>query len=197
MTIVAGLLVVKAANRWADHHLVAFGLLCNAVGYAMAAYAGHASSDTWLLLAFVALGAGVGTSETISNDVVLASVSSEKAGAASAISETAYEVGAVLGTAVLGSVLNAVYRHRVLLPAGISHSDAQAATDTLGGAVSIANRVGGATGEALRSSAVAAFDSGVVMTSGIATVLMVAAAAMSWTMLQGGSRRTSSSGSCS
>src|SRR5690625_5987846 len=45
---------------------------------------------------------------TLFRSLILASVPPAKAGAASAVSETAYELGAVLGTAVLGSILTAV-----------------------------------------------------------------------------------------
>ena len=62
---------------------------------------------------------GVGAAETISNDLILSAVPPTKAGAASAISETAYEVGAVLGTAVLGSILTAGYRNGIVAAGGL------------------------------------------------------------------------------
>jgi DHA2 family multidrug resistance protein-like MFS transporter len=54
----------------------------------------------------------------VSNELILASAPPAKAGAASAVSETAYELGAVLGTAVLGGILTAAYRTGIVLPAG-------------------------------------------------------------------------------
>ncbi|MBV7281711.1 MULTISPECIES: MFS transporter [unclassified Corynebacterium] len=183
-TIIAGLLVVRAAMRIDAHLLVTFGLLMNAAGYLMVLFSGRSHSDLGLVLAFMVIGIGVGVAETISNDLILSAVPPEKSGAASAISETAYEVGAVLGTAVLGSVVNAVYRSNVDVPDAISGAAAATARDTLGGAIATAESIGGEAGEALAASARAAFDSGVVVTSAIAVVLMGATATMAFFTLR-------------
>ncbi len=178
VTIVAGLAVVRIARHFSTGAIVAVGLSLNAAGYLAVAFAGPAGSDVGLVLAFVCMGAGVGAAETLSNDLILGSVSPAKAGAASAISETAYEVGAVLGTAVLGSILTAAYRSSVVLPKGLAPADAVAASETLGGAHEVAQTLSASRAEALLSSAHAAFDSGVVVTSAIGVVLMLGAALM-------------------
>lgn len=54
---------------------------------------------------------------TIATDTVLGVVTKERADAASAISETANELGGALGIAILGSVLGAMYRTNLQLPA--------------------------------------------------------------------------------
>ena len=94
------------------------------------------------------VGAGIGLSETLTNDAILASAPAARAGSASAVSETAYEVGAVLGTAVLGSVFGAVYARRWTVPTSIGPVFARDARETLGGAVALAGRVGGVEGQA-------------------------------------------------
>ncbi|WP_129358346.1 MFS transporter [Rothia uropygioeca] len=175
-TIVAGLAVVPIVRRFKPSHVVAGGLTLNAVGFGIMAVAGPAGSDLGLILAFVVLGAGIGAAETISNDLILAAVPAHKAGAASAISETAYETGAVLGTAVLGSILNAAYRTNVTVPSEVPESARSTARETLGGATEVASQIGGPAGDALLRSARSAFDSGVALTSGIGVVLMIAAA---------------------
>ena len=68
------------------------------------------TASALLIVAFVLLGIGIGAAETVSNELILASAPPEKAGAASAVSETAYELGAVLGTTILGGILTAFYR---------------------------------------------------------------------------------------
>ena len=60
---------------------------------------------------------------------IISSVPADQAGAASAISETPYELGAVLGTAVLGGILTATYSARVVVPAGLSPAQAASATE--------------------------------------------------------------------
>ena len=157
--------------------LVTGGLLLNAVGYAVVALL-NPPPIAVLIIAFAVLGMGVGAAETISNDLILASAPAEKAGAASAISETAYELGSVLGTAILGSVLAAVYRAQLQLPAGLDGAAIQKAEGTLGGALEVAGQQSPGVGEALRESAMSAFDSGAVVTSTVGFILMLAAAAL-------------------
>ncbi|MFC0673594.1 MFS transporter [Brachybacterium hainanense] len=176
VTIVAGLLVVRIVRRITPGTAVVAGLLMNAVGFTIVAVTGTWGSDLALMLAFMVLGAGVGTAETISNDLILAAVPAEKAGAASAISETAYETGSVLGTAVLGSLLNAAYTAHLVLPAGLSAQQATDASHTLGGATAVAAQLPASTADALLASAQHAFDSGVLLTSLIGMGLMLVAA---------------------
>lgn len=176
VTIAAGLAVVPLVRVVPPVAIVTGGLLLNAVGYGLVLVSGQAGSDLGLLLAFAILGAGVGAAETISNDLILSAVPAQKAGAASAISETAYESGAVLGTAVLGSILTAAYRSGVEVPDSVTGAAATTAGETLGGAVEVAGTLPAPVAEALLTSATHAFDSGVVLTSAIGAGLMVVAA---------------------
>ena len=184
LTVVAGLAVVRVVRRVRPAYAVAAGLVFSAVGYTVVLMTGHDESPLGLVIAFMILGIGVGSAETISNDLILGSVPPAKAGAASAISETAYEVGAVLGTAVLGSILTAGYRNGIVLPDGMDPAAASAASETLGGAVEAAKTLPAPQAADLLSSAQSAFDSGVVATSLIGIVLMVAAAVGALFMLR-------------
>ncbi len=183
VTIVSGLTVVRVARHVSTGVVVASGLLLNALGYTVIIFAGPAGSDLGLVLAFACIGAGVGAAETLSNDLILGSVPPAKAGAASAISETAYELGAVLGTAVLGSILTAAYRASIVVPTGVAPEAAAVASETLGGAHEVAATLSLSKSQALLESAHTAFDSGVVVTSSIGVVLMLGAAVMVLRML--------------
>ena len=178
VTVIAGLLVVKVVRRVRPGTVVVAGLLLNAVGYSLVMVSGETGSDLGLLIAFALLGAGVGSAETISNDLILSSVPAEKAGAASAISETAYEVGSVLGTAVLGGLLTAIYRGGVELPTSLTAEQAATAGETRGGATDVARSLPAEAAAELLESARAAFDSGVVVTSAIGVALMIGAAVL-------------------
>lgn len=92
------------------------------------------SSLTVIVVAFALLNIGVGAIATVSNDVILSAAPANKAGAASAISETAYEVGVVLGTTVLGGLVTAYYRGTLHLPDFLSPMQMQLASETLAGA---------------------------------------------------------------
>lgn len=185
LTVFSGLAVVRLVRYVRPGYVVAGGLLLNAVGYSIILAAGHDIGIAALMAAFMILGLGVGAAETISNDLILSSVPPTKAGAASAISETAYEVGAVLGTAVLGSILTAGYRNGVVIPDGLAAADAAAASETLGGAVEVARHLPEGQAMQLLESARAAFDSGVSTTSLIGVVLMLATAVGALISLRG------------
>lgn len=178
-TILAGLGAAALARRFPLRVLVPAGLVLAAAGYVLCTRLGVGSAGTLLLAAAVLIGAGIGLSETITNDAILAAAPADRAGSASAVGETAYELGAVLGTAVLGSVLSAVYRAAVEVPAdaapgvalGAEASDT--ARQTLGGAVDVAAGLPAPAADALLGSAREAFALGVEVTAGVGTAALL------------------------
>lgn len=174
--IVAGLVVVPIARRVSARIVVPVGLALSAGGYVVVATTAESDSILPMVLAFAMLGVGIGAAETVSNELILSSAPAAKAGAASAVSETAYELGAVLGTTIMGSILAAHFRLTLDIPAGLTATQADAARETLAGAFRTAAELPAATAAALEASAAHAFDSGVVVTSLIGVALMMVAA---------------------
>ncbi|HKU28964.1 MAG TPA: MFS transporter [Arthrobacter sp.] len=183
-TILAGLVVVPVVKKIRPGLVVAAGLTLNAVGYLVAAAGNHGQGPGYLLTALLLLAVGVGSSETISNDLILGAVPADKAGAASAISETGYELGSLLGTAVLGSILTASYQQHLLLPAGLSGHSAERSRETLAGAMDTAATLPQPMAEALTAAARSAFESGVHITAAIGLVLMAGAAVLAAVVLR-------------
>ena len=188
-SVVMGLAAVALAKMAPMWVLVPAGLLLAAGGYAVGTTITGSSSVGVIVALFVLVGSGAGLAETLTNDAILASVPPERAGAASGISETAYELGASLGVAVLGSVLAVFYRTRLDLPAGLDAATTDAASQTLGGAVHVAESLPSGVAGPLVDAARDAFSQGVVATSGIGLALMVAAALGVGLALRSGSRR--------
>ncbi|MFF2369659.1 MFS transporter [Agromyces sp. NPDC058110] len=174
--IIMGLAVVPIARRVRPRVLVPVALALSAGGYLVIAFFADSGSIAPIVVAFVMLGVGIGAAETVSNELILSSAPPAKVGAASAVSETAYELGAVLGTAVLGSILAAHYRSAIVLPASLTADQADAARETLAGASTVAESLPTEIADRLLASAAHAFDSGVVLTSLIGVGLMVGAA---------------------
>ncbi|MHA7986278.1 MFS transporter [Rathayibacter sp. CAU 1779] len=174
--IVAGLAVVPIARRVRPSIVIPVALAFSVFGYGFVAVMAHNLTVPAFMVAFVALGIGIGAAETVSNELIIATAPAEKAGAASAVSETAYELGAVLGTAILGTIITVFYRTSIVLPDGLSASQADAASQTIGGAAAVAEQLPAAQGQALMASAGAAFDSGVTVTAAIGAGLVVLAA---------------------
>lgn len=177
-TMLAGLAAARLGRYLPLRALVPAGLLLAAAGYLVVTALGGDRDAAMLAVAAVLVGAGIGLSETITNDAILAAAPADRAGSASAVSETAYEIGAVLGTAVLGSVLSAVYRAGVAVPSSVGPVYADAAPETLGGAVGTADRLSGPEAESLLGSARAAFvvavDATALVGAGVLLVVAVA-----------------------
>lgn len=115
--IVAGLAIVKVVQRVRVRNAVVGSLLVSVAGFALATVAVATSQPPLFIAAYLLIGAGIGASETLSNDLVLDTAPAEQAGAAAAISETAVEFGTVMGTALLGSLAYVIYRNQFTLPA--------------------------------------------------------------------------------
>ena len=187
-TVLAGLLVVPLVKKVRPGFVVAGGLLLSAAGYLLVAFGDHGNGPALLLAALLVLCLGVGAAETISNDLILGAAPAEKSGAAAAISETGYEIGSLLGTAILGSILTASYQNNLRLPAGtaqLAPAEASAqAGETLAGAVELAQALPGPLAESVLAAARTAFDSGVHITATIALVLMAGASVLAAVVLR-------------
>jgi DHA2 family multidrug resistance protein-like MFS transporter len=110
-------------------------------------------------------------------------VPKERAGAAAAVSETAYELGMALGIAVLGSIVTGVYRG-FTVPPGTPAEAAAHAQDSLAAAVQVAEGLPTDQGDALRTAAQEAFTSGLAFASGVGAVLMLVSALGVWLLLR-------------
>jgi DHA2 family multidrug resistance protein-like MFS transporter len=175
VTIVSGLLVVHVVGVVPPALVLGGGLLVMASGFLLVLL-GDLSGGLVLVVALVVIGLGSGAAQTIAGDLILTEVAPEQAGAASAISETAYELGAGLGVAVLGTAVTATYAARVTVPPDLDPGQAATASETLGGAVDVAAALGpDASGELLASS-VAAFEAGVHLSAGIGAALLAGTA---------------------
>ncbi|WP_433871542.1 MFS transporter [Saccharopolyspora sp. CA-218241] len=177
LTIAASFLAVGLANHLGLRGTLVVGLLIMAVGFALLL---RLDQGTALLAigGFALICFGMGLTQTLTNNAVLTSAPEDRAGSASAVSETGYELGAALGIAVLGSVLSAVYRAELPPVPGIPEVAMESARDTLGGAVSTAAAFPAELSHDLLEAARSAFVNAVHVTSSVAAVILVVAAAL-------------------
>ncbi|MEE1865158.1 MFS transporter [Pseudomonas auratipiscis] len=169
MAIVVGMLVVPVAQRVSAQVLIP--VLVAFTGGAFLLVAGLGINLIVLVVAFALLNIGVGAIATVSNDIILSAAPPTKAGAASAISETAYEVGVVLGTTVLGGVVTAYYRGALQLPAFLTPLQERLASETLAGAHTVAATLGTDQASELMAIAGRAFEGGIGLMSWLTFVL--------------------------
>jgi DHA2 family multidrug resistance protein-like MFS transporter len=178
--VAAGLVAGSAARRFSVRAVVSGGMA--AVGVALAVLAGIGASTGYPLLggALLVVGVGAGLSFTVTADVILAGVPRNQAGAASAVSETAYELGAALGIALLGSIVTGVYRGFT----GPSGTPAQA-HESLGAAVEASRHMSPHTAQALLAAARDSFVHGLHLASAAGAAVLLATAAAAWFLLRG------------
>ncbi|MCS0636206.1 MFS transporter [Streptomyces sp. LP05-1] len=183
--VVAGLVAGSAARRFSVRSVVAGGLAAVGLALAVLTLLDRSSGYPVLGASLLVVGLGAGFAFTVTADVILSSVPKEQAGSASAVSETAYELGAALGIALLGSIVTGVYRG-FALPRGVPAGAASAAHESLGGAVEAsADLPDGATAGALLTAAQDAFTEGLRTAAGVGAAVLLATAVAAWFLLRG------------
>lgn len=176
LALVAGMAIIHLARRVAPNRLIAACLLLAAAAFALMALV--EASVLSLGIAFLLLNVSVAAITSVSNDLVLCSVPVARAGSASSVSETAYEVGVVLGTTLIGGAVAAWYRLSLVLPEGLS-AEALRSAQTLGGAHALEG------GEGLLLAVNTAFREGVSVTSAGVALLVLVFALLTWRGLRG------------
>ena len=178
--VVAGLLAGAAARRFSVRSVVAGGLAAIGVALALLTLVDRSTGYPLIGAALLVVGVGAGFSFTVTADVILSSVPKEQAGSASAVSETAYELGAALGIAVLGSIVTGVYRD-FAAPAGTPAE----AHESLGGAVEAAAGMPSGKAQDMLASAQSAFVDGLTIAAGAGAAVLLATAVAAWFLLRG------------
>jgi DHA2 family multidrug resistance protein-like MFS transporter len=162
------------------------GFALAAVGFGVLTGVGGPSGLAVVVTGSVIYASGLAAVATLATDLVVGSAPPERAGVASAISETSSELGGALGIATLGSLGAAVYRGRMTdgVPQSVPAEAAEAARATLGGAVAVAERLPDQVGAELLATAREAFAHAFELTAGISVVVAVAAATLAAVVLR-------------
>ena len=136
-------------HRIGLRRLIAGGLAVGALGMLVAAQAlpwhpsGLPAADKglgWLVTGLLLAGLGLGATISVASTAIVESAPPHRAGMASSVEEVAYEFGALLSIALLGSLLTGLYTVFVQLPPGID----EAAARSISAALDIVAASGGA-----------------------------------------------------
>ena len=140
-----------------------------------------------IVLASIVISLGLAPVITLATELIVGSAPPEQAGAATGMSETSGELGGALGIAILGSIGTAVYRTEVAdqLPAGIPAEAVDAARDTLGGALAIAQSLPAELGAALVAAAQTAFIDAIHFVAVVASIGAIVTAIVATAALRG------------
>ncbi|PRD41612.1 MFS transporter [Phyllobacterium phragmitis] len=170
----------RITNRFGAVRTVLIGLLVNAAGTAAMAVAAYAESLLGVLGASMIIGLGFVPVILTTTGLIVGTAPPERAGSASAISETSAEFGGALGIALLGSLATVVYRiwmDGVDLNS-LDEAQATAVSATLAGAVEIAKTLGGATAPAWLETARTGFALGFAVCCIVASFTLLVLAAI-------------------
>jgi EmrB/QacA subfamily drug resistance transporter len=132
------------AHRIGYRRTVVTGMLLVAAGMALlAALADVDRGYLSVVPGLVVLAVGVGLAMSPSTTAITASLPVEKQGVASALNDTAREMGAALGIALFGSILNARYRANISdAAAALPPELAEPVRAGIGGALAVAGQLG-------------------------------------------------------
>ncbi|MGD8150678.1 MFS transporter [Ornithinimicrobium sp. Y1694] len=183
-TIVGSLTSPFVAKVVSVRGVILSGLVLLTAGFVTATRLDDAETLTTFVLTSLLIGVGVGLAETLTNDVILTTAPPSRAGAASAISETGYEFGGAMGTAVLGTVGMAVYARSLGaaddLAGNLTASQLDGARQTLGAAHELADRLPAEVGTVLREAASDAFVTGMDTVAWVSSVVILSTLVIAW-----------------
>ena len=176
----------RIVGRVGRARLIGGGLALGSVGLVMLTQVPATDGLVPLVAASVVISLGLAPVFGLTTELIVGSAPEERSGAASGISETGAELGGALGIALLGSIGVAIYRGGLAnsLPGGVPAQAANAASDTLGGAVGVAGTLPAGIADALLVAARAAFVDGMHVAAAIAAVVGLALATFAFFALR-------------
>ncbi|WP_148280939.1 MFS transporter [Nocardia cyriacigeorgica] len=167
------------ARRIRPGLVMAITLGLSVIGYALLAGAGT-GEPVRVVTGFGFVYLGLGAIAALGTDMVVGATPAAQSGSAAAMSETVQELGLAIGVAVLGSLGTALYAARMTAPPDVTPLVEDRLTDSLAGALSVADQVPAETLQAARE----AFTSGVNVAATVAGVAIVAATVICLTALR-------------
>ncbi|KXO98219.1 MFS transporter [Tsukamurella pseudospumae] len=140
--VVASLAAPWLANFLGARVVLAGGLVAASVGMVLLAAPAHLDYAR-LVAPLILVGVGMGAM-TVASAMIMSGTPEEKAGNAAALEESSYDLGNVLGVAILGSVAAMLYTADADFGAipGVDGATADAAGESLGAAMAIAEQAG-------------------------------------------------------
>ncbi|MFH0131102.1 MFS transporter [Variovorax sp. VaC1] len=166
---VAGLMLARLGSR----RIILLGLLTTALALCGLALFADAQGPGKLGV-LVLLGLGIGATITAASNAIMNNAPVEHAGMAASIEEVSYELGGVLGIALLGSVLSSSYTAAMVVPEGLAVP--ASASDGIDAALLAAETLPTQVASQLVTLAHTAFDQAFFAVIAVAVLIVIAAA---------------------
>ncbi|GHF80737.1 MFS transporter [Streptomyces thermodiastaticus] len=174
----AGLAGARVLRRFGPRRMVCAGFCVTALAVLLLTGMGGHDDKALLLTGFVLLGLGLETTLFGAYESMLNEAPPAQSGTAAAVGETSYQLGAGVGIALLGTVMNAAYAPALARVPGVPAAASAAASHSLGEAYDVAGRLGGPAGHALRRAARDSFVHGLHLTLLVSVGLLMLGAVM-------------------
>ena len=155
--------------------VVVTGMLVVAAGFALLSQVGVHDRYMNVLPAFLLIGLGTGLAFAPATESVMGSLPIDQAGVGAATNGASLQTGGALGVGILGSLLNTRYQDRLMpalshhpIPVSVLHT----ITGSLGGALAVAQKIGGPLGTELSGYARESFVSGLDLAVTVAAIVV-------------------------
>lgn len=182
-TLVSSLGAATLAMRYPARNVVAAGLGIAAVAMIMLFFFQDDLTLAPIIISTCLVGLGTG-SLAIGASLIMAETPVEKASSAGSLQEISYDLGNVLGVAILGSVASIIYRADLgtgaLRAMGLDKQLIDAARQSFAGATEVATELG--LPELIRRAS-AAFDQSLVLTCLVGGIIILVTALIVWKLI--------------
>jgi EmrB/QacA subfamily drug resistance transporter len=158
-------------SRFGARAVCVTGLVLVAAGLSVISRIGTDTSYLLILAGLVPLGVGMGAAMTPATAAITEAVPQAQQGVGSALNDLSREVGGALGTAVIGSIVTAVYRSSLKLPGAPAPI-----LDRARASFAVAIHAGGSTGARARDAFVDGIHTGLLYAAGAALLAAVTVA---------------------
>lgn len=159
--------------------VVLSGLLIVSVFFTGFVFSTPETSYYFIAAGIVGISLGIGMAMTPATSAVMGAVPGGHAGVGSAMNDATREIGTALGIAVMGSIANSIFgvgmsEVTATLPADV----ASIASDSVGGAIAVAESLGGVAGESFRTTGIKSFMDALGIAFAVAGLTSAVAAAV-------------------
>ena len=162
---------------------ISTGLVITAAGMATMGMLSPVSPYWLAAVGLVVLGIGLAVTMPTATHAIVSSLPPHKSGVGSALNDMTRETGGAIGIALLGSLLSVGYRQGISGRLGdLPAAAAEAASDSIGGALSAGEELPAEAAERLGRLATDAFDRGMTLAAWIAAGALLLVAAVVYRM---------------
>lgn len=171
-------LAAPVETRIGTRLVVLTGFVVMAAGFVLGAFTDLGTGYGYTAIWFAVVGFGLGCSMPQAMNAALGVLDPERAGTGSALLQAFRQVGGTVGVAVLGTVLNSVYRNNVDT-AGLPAQAADAVEKSLAGGLAVAEKAGSpALLENVRDAFIHSLNTTMWVSAGIAVAGAILAAVL-------------------